>query len=118
MFVHGSTFPLKLKPTLSVEDWDLFEELADKNKKLWSIFWNISKDKERIVEENMCALYYLEEFVFPHLQGVMKSMVYGGGIDNNGLSIILSLYINMIPKKKCENCKCVMSEEDWIKKSV
>ena len=42
MFTQGPTFPIKIKKKISVEDWEIFEKLADKNKKLWYIFWNIS----------------------------------------------------------------------------
>ena len=106
MFTQGPTFPIKIKKKISVEDWEIFEKLADKNKKLWYIFWNISSDKERIVKKDICALYYLEEFVFPHLSEVMRKIVFEGETDNNGLSVILSLYLNMIPKNKCKECEC------------
>ena len=116
MFTQGSAFPIKLKKKLSLEDWELFEQIADKEKRLWDIFWNISKDKESIKTQNMCALYYLEDFVFPHLGKVMKSLVFSGEVDNRGLSIILSLFLNMIPKQKCKECDCELSDDDWIKK--
>ena len=118
MFTQGPTFPIKIKKKISVEDWEIFEKLADKNKKLWYIFWNISSDKERIVKKDICALYYLEEFVFPHLSEVMRKIVFEGETDNNGLSVILSLYLNMIPKNKCKECECSISDEDWIKKEI
>ena len=116
MFTEGTSFPIKIKKELSLEDWEKFEEIADSEKKLWDIFWHISKDKKTIKEKNICALFYLEDYVFPHLGDVMKSLVHSGKVDNSGLSIILSLFLNMIPKDKCQGCDCEMDKDDWIKK--
>ena len=116
MFIHGPTFPIKIKRKISIEDWELFEKLADETKSLWEIFWAISKDKNNIKNKNICAVYYLEEYVLPNLGPTMKHLVMNGLVDNKGLSIILSLFIKMIPKEKCQNCDCKMTDEDWINK--
>ena len=116
MFIHGPTFPIKIKRKISVKDWEVFENIADETKEFWQIFWRISNDKKLIKEKKICAVFYLEEYVFPHLSPLMKYVVMNGLTDNNGLSVIISLYLNMIPKDKCKKCDCEMSETDWVRK--
>ena len=116
MFKQGPSFPIKIKSEISVEDWEVFEELADNHKRLWDIFWNISNDKKNVIKKDVCAIYYLEEIVLPNLAPTMEYLVKGGHIDNNGLTVILSLFINMIPKEKCKHCSCRTEQDDWITK--
>tara|TARA_R110001592_G_scaffold85185_2_gene251613 strand:+ start:1321 stop:1713 length:393 start_codon:yes stop_codon:yes gene_type:complete len=98
--------PISLKKKISIEDWELFESLADEHKRLWDIFWNISKDKKQILEKKICASYYFDEVVIPNLGPSMEYLVQHKLIDIDGISVILSLFINMIPKNVCEGCDC------------
>ena len=103
-------YKINIKKELDYDNWQRFEELADENPRFWDIFWCLSKDKPLIVKQNMCGIDYFEEALMPNLFIVMKKMWVDGELQVSDVEIVMSLFINMIPKGKCENCNCVQKK--------
>ncbi len=97
---------IDLSVPVDIDGWKRFEQLADENPSLWDIFWALSKDKKIIKKSGRCGVEYFDEALMPNLYLVMKNMWTNDNLDFEDLQIILSLFVQMIPKGQCENCDC------------
>ena len=104
---------MRLKTTLNLikidyDNWMIFEELADQEEELWSIFKDICKDKETIKKEKHCAIGYFKLFVLDRADRVIVKMKEEGIITHfHQVDVILSLMLNLIPTlSNCGNCEC------------
>ena len=98
---------INLHHKIDVDEWSRFEDLADENPRLWEIFWCLCKDKPLIKKNKMCGVDYFENALMPNLFIVMKKMWVEKELKVKDVEILMSLFIAMIPKEKCENCNCV-----------
>jgi len=100
-------YKINLTKKVDYDDWKRFEDLADENPRLWEIFWCLSKDKNLIKKNNMCGVDYFEEALMPNLFIVMKKMWLEKDVKIPDIEIIMTLFITMIPKDRCNNCNCI-----------
>ena len=108
---------IKIHKKIGVKQWERFEELADEKDDLWKIFWAISNDKGIVKKEKICAIQYFNKFVLPSLERPMLEWAEEKNLTTNDIEIILSLYVNLIPKEECENCDCTERFLEKLKES-
>ena len=96
---------IKLSKNIDINAWERFEELADIDEKLWRIFWNISRDKEEIKDNNICKNFYFNRFVIGDMYAPLKGLATKKIIDKEDIEIIFSLFLKMVPDCDCEECE-------------
>ncbi len=95
---------LNINKNIGVKEWERFEVLADDSQDLWQLFWYISGDKEKIIKNNMCAFKYFADYIMPTLEIPIRRFLEEDKLLKTDIETILSLYIKLLPKTKCEEC--------------
>tara|TARA_B100000287_G_scaffold406589_1_gene431182 strand:+ start:176 stop:547 length:372 start_codon:yes stop_codon:yes gene_type:complete len=97
---------------IGVSEWERFEQLADIDGRLWDVFWTVSKDKERVKNEKLCAFSYFSELVFPKLLPIVKFLdVAENYVEQDDINIIVGVLFRLVPSLKCEKCNCQIEYE-------
>ena len=89
------------------DEWSRFEEMSDKDEFLWDMFWTIAGDKKELAHHKICKRGYFEVYVIPKLIPRLRGLsIYSIVRNINDFDIILSLFLQLIPDRDCENCNC------------
>ena len=98
---------LNLRKEIDIDAWSRFEEIADREEKMWEIFWTISQDKKEIESNKICRNFYFNRFVLSSLYEPLMKLSHNNEIHAEDIEIVFSLFLKMLPKYECDECECV-----------